>query len=143
MLKPVLGGMDCILHLTVPSMNRFNQTEPATFSILPCWAFFRGSHFLYFKEQPKRRIKQTSFDLTCLSTYVPTFSLIIMKKMKTIHRCVHTKLKRKLKPKENVDIFKKEERKKNIILKNHHFKKYNKKYESSSTPKKSNVFFYN
>jgi hypothetical protein len=29
-------------------MNRLNQTEPATFSILPCWAFFRDSVFIYF-----------------------------------------------------------------------------------------------
>jgi hypothetical protein len=29
-------------------MNRLNQTEPATFSILPCWAFFGDSYFLYF-----------------------------------------------------------------------------------------------
>jgi hypothetical protein len=30
------------------SMNRLNQTEPATFSILLCWTFFRDSVFLYF-----------------------------------------------------------------------------------------------
>jgi hypothetical protein len=29
-------------------MNRLNQTEPATFSILPCWAFFRDSVFIYY-----------------------------------------------------------------------------------------------
>jgi hypothetical protein len=29
-------------------MNRLNQTEPATFSILPCWAFFGDSVFIYF-----------------------------------------------------------------------------------------------
>jgi hypothetical protein len=29
-------------------MNRLNQTEPATFSILLCWAFFRDSALLYF-----------------------------------------------------------------------------------------------
>jgi hypothetical protein len=28
-------------------MNMLNQTEPATFSILPCWAFFRDSVFIY------------------------------------------------------------------------------------------------
>jgi hypothetical protein len=38
-VKPVLGGVDASLYLTVPSMNRLNQTEPATFSILTCWAF--------------------------------------------------------------------------------------------------------
>jgi hypothetical protein len=36
------------LHFPVPSMNRLNQTEPATFSILPCWAFFRDSVFYLF-----------------------------------------------------------------------------------------------
>jgi hypothetical protein len=45
---PVLGGVDGSLHLTVPSMNRLNQTEPATFSIMPFWAFLRDSYFLYF-----------------------------------------------------------------------------------------------
>jgi hypothetical protein len=44
----VLGGVDGSLYLTVPSMNRLNQTEPATFSILSWWAFFRDSYFLYF-----------------------------------------------------------------------------------------------
>jgi hypothetical protein len=29
--------------------NRLNQTESATFSILPCWAFFRVSVFIYFR----------------------------------------------------------------------------------------------
>jgi hypothetical protein len=29
-------------------MNRLNQTEPATFSILSCWTFFMDSVFLYF-----------------------------------------------------------------------------------------------
>jgi hypothetical protein len=44
---PVLRGVDGNLHFPVPSMNRLNQTEPATFSILLCWAFFRDSVFLY------------------------------------------------------------------------------------------------
>jgi hypothetical protein len=48
-LKPVLVGVDGNLHFQVPSMNRLNQTEPATFSILPCWAFFRDSVYIYFK----------------------------------------------------------------------------------------------
>jgi hypothetical protein len=48
LLKPVLGGVDGSLHSTVPFMNRLNQTEPATFSILPRWAFFRDSVFIYF-----------------------------------------------------------------------------------------------
>jgi hypothetical protein len=36
------------LHLPVLSMNRFNQTEPATFYILSFWDFFRDSDFRYF-----------------------------------------------------------------------------------------------
>jgi hypothetical protein len=39
LLKPVLGGVDGSLHWTVRSMNRLNQVEPATFSMLSCWAF--------------------------------------------------------------------------------------------------------
>jgi hypothetical protein len=35
----VLGGVEGNLHLTVPSMNRLNQTEAATFSIFAVWAF--------------------------------------------------------------------------------------------------------
>jgi hypothetical protein len=31
-------------------MNRLNQTEPATFSILPRWAFLRDSYFTLFDE---------------------------------------------------------------------------------------------
>jgi hypothetical protein len=48
LLMPVLGGVDGNLHFPVPSMNRLNQTEPATFTIVPCWAFLRDSVFLYF-----------------------------------------------------------------------------------------------
>ena len=44
----MLGGVDGSLHFTLPSMNRLNQTEPATFAILLFWAFFSGSFFLYF-----------------------------------------------------------------------------------------------
>jgi hypothetical protein len=36
------------LHFPVPPMNRLNQTESATFSILFCWTFFWDSVFLYF-----------------------------------------------------------------------------------------------
>jgi hypothetical protein len=32
--KAGAGGMDGSLHLSVPSMNRLNQTKSATFSIL-------------------------------------------------------------------------------------------------------------
>jgi hypothetical protein len=31
-----LRGVDGSLHLTVPFMNRLNQTEPATFSVMSC-----------------------------------------------------------------------------------------------------------
>jgi hypothetical protein len=48
----VLGGVDGNLHFPVPSMNRLNQTEPATFLILPCWAFFRDSVFIYLMVTP-------------------------------------------------------------------------------------------
>jgi hypothetical protein len=44
----MLGGVDGSLHLTVPSMNRLNQAEPATFSILPCWAFFGDLYLMAF-----------------------------------------------------------------------------------------------
>jgi hypothetical protein len=47
LFKPVLGGVDGNLHFPVPSMNRLNQTEPATFSIMLCWIFFRDSDFLF------------------------------------------------------------------------------------------------
>jgi hypothetical protein len=46
----VLGGVDGSLHLKVPSTNRLNQTEPATFSILLCLAFFRDSYFSILTE---------------------------------------------------------------------------------------------
>jgi hypothetical protein len=36
--------------LIFENMNRLNQTEPATFSILPCLAFFMDSYFLYFND---------------------------------------------------------------------------------------------
>jgi hypothetical protein len=47
MLKPVLGDADGNLHFPVPSINRLNQTEPATFSIVLYWTFSRDSVFLY------------------------------------------------------------------------------------------------
>jgi hypothetical protein len=34
------------LHFTVPSMNRLNQTESATFSVLPFWTFLKDSYCL-------------------------------------------------------------------------------------------------
>ena len=49
-LSQCSGGVDVSLHLPQPSiLSRFNQTEPATFSILLFWTFFRSSiFFLYF-----------------------------------------------------------------------------------------------
>jgi hypothetical protein len=49
LLKPVLEGVDGKLHFPLPSMNRLNQTEPVTFSILLCWTVFRDSDFLYWR----------------------------------------------------------------------------------------------
>jgi hypothetical protein len=48
LLKPVPRDVGGSLHLTVPSMNRHNKTEPASFSIIPCSAFLWGSFFSYF-----------------------------------------------------------------------------------------------
>jgi hypothetical protein len=45
LLKPMLGGVEGSLHFTVPSMNRLNQNETATFSNVLCWTFFRNSFF--------------------------------------------------------------------------------------------------
>ena len=42
------GGVDGSMHFPLPSMDRLNQIESATFVILLFWAFFRGSIFLYF-----------------------------------------------------------------------------------------------
>jgi hypothetical protein len=47
LLKPVLGDVDGNLHLPVPSMNRLNQIDPGTFSILLFWTFIRDSFFPY------------------------------------------------------------------------------------------------
>jgi hypothetical protein len=81
-LKPVLGGVDGNLHFPVPSMNRLNQTEPATFSILPCWAFFRDSVFIYFIKQTKIWIDRTYASGS--ETLQKSHSLINFVKKKTI-----------------------------------------------------------
>jgi hypothetical protein len=39
LLKPVLGGVDGNLQFPLPSMNRLNQTEPATFYNLAVMGF--------------------------------------------------------------------------------------------------------
>jgi hypothetical protein len=43
--KPVLGGVDGHLQFPLPSMNRLNQTEPATFYNFAVLGFFRDSVF--------------------------------------------------------------------------------------------------
>jgi hypothetical protein len=45
------------LHLIVSSTTTLNHTEPATFSILPCWNFFGDSYFLYFILEDASNIK--------------------------------------------------------------------------------------
>jgi hypothetical protein len=49
-IENVAGSAWTVVYLTVLSMNSLNQTEPATFSILQFWTFFRDSYFLYFIE---------------------------------------------------------------------------------------------
>jgi hypothetical protein len=49
LLKPVLRGVEGSLQLLLPSMKRFDQTDPASFSVLTYWAFYRNSVFLYFR----------------------------------------------------------------------------------------------
>jgi hypothetical protein len=73
LLKPVLG-VDGSLHLTVPSMNRFNQTEPATFSDLSCWAIFRDSYFsilcfLFLNYATTLSMYKALFDVTIQNVY--------------------------------------------------------------------------
>jgi hypothetical protein len=58
-LKPVLGGVDDSLQFTVPSMNMLNQVEPATFSILLFFTFFRDSYVLYFITVQRYRVQPT------------------------------------------------------------------------------------
>jgi hypothetical protein len=43
----VLWGADGSLHLTVPSMIRLSQNEPATFLMLLFCTFFKDCYFLY------------------------------------------------------------------------------------------------
>jgi hypothetical protein len=44
----MLEGMISSLQLPLPSINRLNQTKPATFLGPPCWIFFKDSVFLTF-----------------------------------------------------------------------------------------------
>jgi hypothetical protein len=49
LLKPVIGDVDDNLQFPVPSMNRLNRTEPATFKILTSWTFYWDSVFFIYK----------------------------------------------------------------------------------------------
>jgi hypothetical protein len=71
MLKPVLRGLDGSLHLTVPSMNRLNQTESATFSILPLWTFFRVFYFSLFYTPASRCFLEWKTTLIAQCCLVP------------------------------------------------------------------------
>ena len=44
----VLGGVNCSLHLQLPSMNRLNQTEPATFCNFCCFELSIGVLFVMY-----------------------------------------------------------------------------------------------
>jgi hypothetical protein len=51
---------DGSFHFTVPSMNRLNQTEPATFSIMLCWTFFGDSYFINLFEKSSHKCEKMS-----------------------------------------------------------------------------------
>jgi hypothetical protein len=48
LLKPVLWGMDDNLYFPVPSMNRLNRTEPASFSNCYVWLSLEILFFSFF-----------------------------------------------------------------------------------------------
>ena len=75
-LKPVLGGVDGSLHLPLPSMSRLNQTEPATFSVLLCSAFFKGYIFSVFQKWQKYAKSLCLGKTACL---LLNFSVLILK----------------------------------------------------------------
>ena len=53
----MLWGVDGSLHFPLSSMNRLNQTEPATYAILLFWAFgFLRTFILYFVSKPSNMI---------------------------------------------------------------------------------------
>jgi hypothetical protein len=63
-------------------MNRLKQTEPATFSILPCWAFFRDSYFsLFYKmfDKAAHILKKIQYSVATL--YFPRRLAQIPKKL--------------------------------------------------------------
>jgi hypothetical protein len=73
LLDPVLWAVDRKLHLTLPSMNRLNETEPATFSVLSFLNFFRNFVFCFVLIYYKRDLKQN----VLLSTFIlPTLILM-------------------------------------------------------------------
>jgi hypothetical protein len=59
----VLAGVGGNLHFPLTSMNRLNQTEPATFSILSFWAFCRDSlfHYLGVRQQTSNAAEYGEF----------------------------------------------------------------------------------
>ena len=82
LLKPVLGGV----QLPLPSMNRLNHTEPATFSInvvgLSLWVLFFSvfCHFLHLTIFAMFQVKQEMVYIKVLSVFswVPLqFNLLI------------------------------------------------------------------
>jgi hypothetical protein len=83
--KAGVKGMDSSLHFTVPFMNRLNQTEPATFSILSFWAFFRDSYFLYFGKRTKKKKKLGRMEA---STGFVLFIIIMM--LKQVHLYIYS-----------------------------------------------------
>jgi hypothetical protein len=72
------------------NMNRLNQTEPATFSILPCWAFFRDSVFIYFMKI-RYSVRALKTGLNILKQWrVISFEVIFSNCIKTHGvRCMH------------------------------------------------------
>jgi hypothetical protein len=66
-------GMDAFLQFQVLSMNRFNQTEPATFSNFSCWGFFRDSvllFLLYKSDELTKTQKHCNFINKCLTSVI-------------------------------------------------------------------------
>jgi hypothetical protein len=65
----VLGGVDDSLHFTVPSMNRLNKTEPATFSINVVLDFLWGLLLSLFMKQLNLKLA-----VLCMTTVAYAFT---------------------------------------------------------------------
>ena len=72
LLQPELGVVDDSFHLPLLSMNRLNQTEPATFSILSFWDFFKGSIVSVFC------LINTSFGINVFAQLEPWYRKAVM-----------------------------------------------------------------